>query len=226
MSTRRAYSSYNDGCAAAHALDLIGERWTLIIVRELLLGPKRFADLQRDLIGVSPTVLSRRLRDLEARGIAAHRTLPAPAHVDVYELTAWGSRLEAINAALSRWAIASPAFPWDADMSPDTLVLAMRAHARRDAALSSPVRIHLVLTDSRRAASEPISYSAVVSRQDTTVEKASVPGAADAEVRSTTADWKACIIGGAPLSNLPNTTVTGSAEAVAALIRATGLRGS
>ena len=226
MSTRRSYSSYNDGCAAAHALDLIGERWTLILVRELLLGPKRFADLQRDIIGISPTVLSRRLRDLEARGIAVRRTLPAPAHVDVYELSAWGLRLEAVNAALSTWAVASPTFPWDADMSPDTLVLAMRAHARGDAALSSPMRVNLILTDSRIAGSEPVSYAAVVAQQATTIERAPVPGSADAEAHATTAEWKACIIGGAPLSDLPSIQVTGNARAVDALVRATSLGGS
>src|SRR5690625_4143767 len=170
--SRRSYSSYNDGCAAAHALDLIGERWTLIVVRELFLGPKRFVELQRDVIGISPTVLSRRLRDLEARGIVTRSTLPAPARVDVYELTPWGSRLEAVNNALSMWVIASPALPWDADMSPDTLVLAMRAHARGDAALKSPVQVNLFLSDSRIELSEPVSYTAQVSQRGTSIEKA------------------------------------------------------
>jgi DNA-binding HxlR family transcriptional regulator len=64
MAARRRYGSYNDGCAAAHALDLIGERWTMIVVRELLLGPKRFSDLQRDVLGIGPGVLARRLHEL------------------------------------------------------------------------------------------------------------------------------------------------------------------
>lgn len=226
MSSRRSYSSYNDGCAAAHALDLVGERWTLILVRELFLGPKRFAELQRDVIGISPTVLSRRLRDLESRGIVAHLTLPAPAHVDVYELTPWGLRLESVNKALSMWAVASPTLPWDADMSPDTLVLAMRAHARVDATLATPVRVNLFLADSRIEESEPASYSALVSQQGTTIEKAPTPGSADAEVHATTAEWKACIIGGMALGEMPDIRVIGSALAVDSLIRATNLEGN
>lgn len=224
--SRRSYSSYNDGCAAAHALDLIGERWTLIVVRELFLGPKRFVELQRDVIGISPTVLSRRLRDLEARGIVTRSTLPAPARVDVYELTPWGSRLEAVNNALSMWAIASPALPWDADMSPDTLVLAMRAHARGDAALKSPVQVNLFLSDSRIELSEPVSYTAQVSQRGTSIEKAPAPASADAEVRGTTADWKSCIIGGTPLAALPELRTAGSTAAIEALLRATRLNGA
>ncbi|TYB90430.1 helix-turn-helix transcriptional regulator, partial [Micromonospora sp. WP24] len=60
MTSRRSYGSYNDGCAAAHALDLIGERWTMIVVRELLPGPKRFVDRQRDVLGIGPGILPRR----------------------------------------------------------------------------------------------------------------------------------------------------------------------
>lgn len=221
MSTRRSYSSYNDGCAAAHALDLIGERWTLIVVRELILGPKRFAELQRDIAGISPAVLSRRLRDLEARGIALRRTLPAPALVDVYELTAWGARLEAVNSALSMWAVGSPGLPWDADMSPDTLVLAMRAHARPDEAASEPVRVNLHLVDSRQEGSDPVAYSAVMSSEATVITKTPVPASADAEVFATTADWKACILGGKVPSGLPNIRVDGSERAVAMLVETT-----
>ena len=112
MSSRRTYASYNDGCAAAHALDLIGDRWTLIVVRELILGPKRFAELQRDLMGISPAILSQRLRDLEDRSIVVRRSLPAPARVDVYELTNWGKQLEAVNATPWWPACAGMVVPW------------------------------------------------------------------------------------------------------------------
>lgn len=220
---RRSYGSYNDGCAAAHALDLIGERWTLIMVRELLLGPKRFAELQRDIIGIGPTVLSRRLHDLETRGIVARRTLPAPARVDVYELTAWGARLEAVNTALSLWAVESPALPWEADMSPDTLVLAMRAHARADHDLAEPISVNLHLTDSRLPDAEPVSYAAHMTSERTTVEKSPNPGEADADVFATTADWKACILGGTSPADLPEARCTGSEAAIQSLLRATRL---
>ncbi|RRD45327.1 winged helix-turn-helix transcriptional regulator [Buchananella hordeovulneris] len=226
MSSRRSYSSYNDGCAAAHALDIIGERWSLIVVRELLLGPKRFAELQRDVLGISPTLLSRRLRDLESRGIVVRSTLPAPAKVEVYELTPWGLRLEAVNKALSMWAVASPNFPWEADMSPDALVLAMRAHARANTSLRSPVRVNLHLCDSRRPDPEPVAYSAIMTRQDTLIEKAPTPPSAAAQVHATTAAWKSCLIGGGKLDDLEDIRITGSSFAVEALIATTNLAGN
>lgn len=223
MSARRSYSSYNDGCAAAHALDLIGERWALIVVRELLLGPKRFADLQRDIVGIGPAALSRRLQDLESRGVAVRRTLPAPAGVDVYELTDWGTGLERVNAALSAWAVESPALPWEADMSPDTLVLAMRAHARGLPDLPAPMHVALHLIDSRLSGAVPVSYAARLTLQGTTVERSPASGTADADVTATTADWKACIIGGAPIGGLPGVQTSGSEAAIDALLRATRL---
>src|SRR5215204_4140654 len=90
MATMR---TYDDGCAAAHALDLIGERWALLVVRELLLGPKRFTDLRAGLPNASPNVLAQRLRELEAAGIVRRRKLPPPAASRVYELTEWGQDL-------------------------------------------------------------------------------------------------------------------------------------
>lgn len=223
MSSRRAYGSYNDGCASAHALDLIGERWTLIVVRELLLGPKRFAELQRDIVGISPTVLSRRLHDLESRGIALHRTLPAPARVDVYELTPWGAQLEAVNTALSMWAVTSSALPWDADMSPDTLVLAMRAHARGDATLPEPVTVNLSLVDSRRTDADPVWYAALITPERASIDRSPTPPPADAEIFATTRDWKSCILGGTLPADLPEIQTTGSQTAIVALIQATRL---
>src|ERR671915_1425994 len=82
--------TYDDSCAAAHALDLVGERWALLVVRELLLGPKRFTDLRAGLPHVSPDVLSQRLRELEEEGIVRRTKLPPPASARVYELTARG----------------------------------------------------------------------------------------------------------------------------------------
>lgn len=226
MASRRTYGSYDDGCASAHALDLVGERWTLIVVRELLLGPKRFSDIQRDVLGIGPAVLTQRLQDLESDGILQRRRLPGAGRVDVYELTAWGYELEAVNTALSRWAVTSPALPWDASMSPDTMVLAMRAHARPLPAGSTEPRVALILTDSRRSDTEPVTYLARMTVEATTVERSPEPGATDAQVSATTADWKACLIGGVPLAELPEVRVTGSDEAVRQLIDATSLRTS
>ncbi|HKH78165.1 MAG TPA: winged helix-turn-helix transcriptional regulator [Rubrobacteraceae bacterium] len=118
--------SYEDGCAAAHALDLIGERWALLVVRELLLGPKRFTDLRTGLPGVSPNVLAQRLRELEPAGVVRRRKLPPPAASRVYELTDWGLELEPVIVRLGRWGARSPSKPRDAALGIDSLILTFR----------------------------------------------------------------------------------------------------
>jgi DNA-binding HxlR family transcriptional regulator len=118
--------TYDDGCAAAHALDLVGERWALLVVRELLLGPKRFTDLRAGLPGASPNVISQRLRDLEGVGIVRRRKLPPPAASRVYELTEWGGELEPVIVRLGRWGARSPTKPRDAALGVDSLVLSLR----------------------------------------------------------------------------------------------------
>jgi len=99
---------YDDACGTAHALELIGERWALLVLRELLLGPRRFSQLREDLPGISANVLTQRLGDLEVRGLVVRRRLPPPSSVHVYEATAWGLEAEPIIQALGRWAARSP----------------------------------------------------------------------------------------------------------------------
>lgn len=118
--------TYADGCAAAHALDLVGERWALLVVRELLLGPKRFTDLRSGLPGASPNVLSQRLRELEAAGVVRRRKLPPPAASKVYELTEWGEELEPVIISLGRWGARSTSRPRDAGLGVDSLILSFR----------------------------------------------------------------------------------------------------
>jgi DNA-binding HxlR family transcriptional regulator/putative sterol carrier protein len=118
--------TYCDACAAAHALDLIGERWALLVVRELLLGPKRFTDLRAGLPGASPNVLAQRLRELEAAGVVRRRKLPPPAASRVYELTDWGMELEPVIIRLGRWGARSPSRPRDAELGVDSLILSLR----------------------------------------------------------------------------------------------------
>jgi DNA-binding HxlR family transcriptional regulator len=115
-----------DGCGIAHASELLGQRWALLVVRELLLGPKRFTDLRTGLPDISPNVLGQRLRELEASGIVARRKLAPPAAAQVYELTEWGRELEPAVLSLGRWASHSPSFPLGAGMGPDSLVLALK----------------------------------------------------------------------------------------------------
>lgn len=225
MAVRRSYGSYNDGCAAAHALDLVGDRWTMIVVRELLLGSKRFSDIQRDVMGIGPAVLTQRLQDLASSGIVLRRRLPRPGRIDVYELAEWGYGLEAVNTALSMWAVASPQLPREAGMSPDTVVLAMRAHSRPWPGCAGERRVALVLTDSRRQDAEPVSYLARMSTRATTIDRSPDPELTDAQVSATTQDWKACLIGGVPLQRLPNVRVSGCDDTVRQLITATSLSG-
>lgn len=99
---------YDDACGTAHGLELIGERWALLVLRELMLGPRRFSDLKADLPGISANVLSQRLSELEARGLVERRRLPQPANVQVYDATEWGREAEPIVQALGRWAARSP----------------------------------------------------------------------------------------------------------------------
>ena len=97
---------YAQFCPVARAAEVVGERWTLLIVRELLLGPRRFSDLVAPLSGISPSVLTSRLASLEERGVVARRILPPPAPAAVYELTPLGQRLQPMLLELGRWGIA------------------------------------------------------------------------------------------------------------------------
>lgn len=118
--------TYGDGCSSAHALDLVGERWALLIVRDLLLGPKRFTDLSAGLPQGSPNVLTQRLRELEEAGIVRRRKLPAPASAMVYELTEWGAELEPIVLGLQRWGAGSPSFTGEVPVGCDAAMLALK----------------------------------------------------------------------------------------------------
>ncbi|MFF5515751.1 winged helix-turn-helix transcriptional regulator [Streptomyces coeruleorubidus] len=100
MPPRRSYDQY---CSAARALDVVGDRWTLLIVRELLAGPRRYTDLHADLPGVSTDVLASRLKDMERDGLATRRRLPPPGAAFVYELTARGCELLPVLQALGEW---------------------------------------------------------------------------------------------------------------------------
>ena len=99
---------YDDACGTAHALELIGDRWTLLVLRELMLGARRFSELRADLPGISANTLTQRLAELEGRGLVARRKLPPPASVQVYEATRWGLEAEPIVQSLGRWAARSP----------------------------------------------------------------------------------------------------------------------
>lgn len=118
--------TYGDRCGIARALDLVGERWALLVVRELLLGPKRFTDLRSGLPNIGPDVLSQRLRELEGSGIVQRRRLSPPAASQVYELTDWGRELEPVVLGLGRWGSRAPVPSDDAPLGPDAAMLALK----------------------------------------------------------------------------------------------------
>lgn len=122
--TRRR--SYNDACGMAHAMELVGDRWALAIVRELMLGPRRFGDLRADLPGLSANVLTQRLTEMEADHILLRRKLPPPANVAVYELTDWGYEAEPIIQELGRWAARSPGHDATLPISGVSILLSLR----------------------------------------------------------------------------------------------------
>ncbi len=106
-------------------MELVGERWALLVIRELAFGPKRFTDIRSGLPSASPNVLSQRLRELEAVGVLRRRKLAPPAGSWVYELTEWGQALEPTLRELGRWAARSPIFPEHGNFSADAMAMSM-----------------------------------------------------------------------------------------------------
>lgn len=117
---------YDDACGTAHALDLVGERWALLVIRELMLGPRRFGALREGLPGISANVLTQKLESLEAAGVLLRRKLPPPVSAQVYELTPWGYEAEPIFQTLGRWAARSPSHDPTLPFSAASLVLSLR----------------------------------------------------------------------------------------------------
>jgi DNA-binding HxlR family transcriptional regulator len=141
--------SYGDACGIARALDVVGERWALLVVRELVLGPKRFTDLRGGLPGLSPDVLAQRLRELEAAGVLRRATLPPPAASKVYELTDRGRELQPILLALGRWGSHEALPPGDRELGVDAFVLALATLFDAAAAEGADATIELHLGQDR-----------------------------------------------------------------------------
>jgi DNA-binding HxlR family transcriptional regulator len=127
MPRQRGYLS---SCGISHALDLVGERWALPIVRELVHGPRRFSDLRRELPGASPNALSDRLRELAESGVLRRRQLPAPSGSWVYELTDWGAELGPLLVSLGDWGVRSGRLDPHAPLSLGSLMLLFRTYYR------------------------------------------------------------------------------------------------
>ncbi|MBU9766203.1 transcriptional regulator [Mycobacterium sp. TNTM28] len=139
-----ASRSYGQHCALAKSLDMVGDRWTLLVVRDLLDGPKRYGDLLASLAPIATDMLAGRLRDLETHGLVRKRTLPKPASTTVYELTADGRALEDVINAYIRWGrhLIETRAPGDT-VRPEWLTCAVRAFVREDR-VGPPVTVRLV----------------------------------------------------------------------------------
>lgn len=139
-----AKRDYGQFCGLAHALDIVGERWALLIVRDLLVSPKRFTDIKRGLPRIPSNILSSRLKELEGAGVIERRVLPRPDGSVVYELTDYGQELEHIVLALGRWGARTLGEPGPQDVvTVDSLIVAMRSTFRPEAARGDDVSYEL-----------------------------------------------------------------------------------
>ena len=124
--TKDAKRRYDDACGAALGMEYVGERWALLLIRELLLGPRRFGELRSGLPGISANVLTQRLTGLEAAGIVERQRLPPPANAQVYALTRWGYEAEPVVLALAKWALRSPTHDPSLPFSAVSLMLSLK----------------------------------------------------------------------------------------------------
>ncbi len=187
--TKSDRRSYGDACATARALDVVGERWALLIVRELLFGPKRFGDLQSGLGTVRPNVLSQRLRELEGSGVIRRRRLGRPASVWVYELTEWGRQLEGVLLMLGEWGQAVPINAQNARISVDALMLALKTHFDATSAPGLAATIRIVLDEDQ--------FTVAIGDGGLTISREETPKF-DAVLYTDAVTFKALIIDGEP----------------------------
>ena len=178
--------TYDDPCGLARALNLVGERWGLLIVRELLLGPKRFSDLRRGVPGASQSVLTQRLGELEQSGVVRRRTLEPPASTAAYELTGRGRALEPVLLALAGWGSRAE-MTSSRELGVDALALAMRTTF--DPAAAGDLRI----TAELRLDGDRLTVTVDDGRLDVRRGPATAP---DAVVEATATEFRSMIFGG------------------------------
>ena len=203
-----------DGCGIAHSQELLGQRWALLVVRELLLGPKRFTDLRSGIPDISPNVLAQRLTELEKSGVLRRRKLAPPAATQVYELTEWGRELEPAVLALGSWASRSPSFPLGAPMGADSLVLALKTAFQPGKAEGAEARYELWLGEI------PFKIAVKGGRFEAARGETESP---DATIRSDPGGIAGVVFGGNQLGKTVeagDVEIDGSRRAVNALFRA------
>jgi DNA-binding HxlR family transcriptional regulator len=216
--------TYGEGCPIALSLDIVGERWALLVVRELRLGPRRYRDLQEALPGITPAVLSKRLRELEEYGVLHRRELPAPAAARVYDLTEWGAGLEPVFQALARWGVRSPVLPLTGEVSADSVMLGLRTFFAADDGGSSltPWSASYEIALDREVYRLRVDDGRLteLTRGPATTTTTTAP---DVKVRTTKPVWQAVLDGGEPLAGAVaagRLSVTGDLDALQRLIDA------
>ncbi|MFW2236949.1 winged helix-turn-helix transcriptional regulator [Rhodococcus opacus] len=162
-----ARQTYGQYCGLAHALDIVGQRWALLIVRDLLVGPRRYTDLKQGLPGIPSNILSARLKELEDADVIARRALPRPSNAVVYELTDYGNALEDVVKSLGRWGARTLGEPDPDDaVTVDSMVMALRStfhpDAARDVTLTYELRLGPIVLSARidRGALEVVESAA------------------------------------------------------------------
>jgi len=192
---------YDDACGTAFALELVGERWSLLIVRELMLGPRRFSDLRAGLPGISAKVLTERLETLDAAGVLTRRELPPPGKAQVYELTRWGYLAEPAVQELGRWAAMSPGHDPTLPLSSASLMLSMRT-------MFDPARaVGLEVVGAMRIADEPFRVAVADGR--VTTERGEPADPAFTLVTTTAPPIAALVYGKVSVDDLPQVTMSG-----------------
>ncbi|MDP3801394.1 winged helix-turn-helix transcriptional regulator [Brevundimonas sp.] len=191
--TSESRRRYDDACGTAHGLELIGERWALLIVRELMLGPRRFGDLRASLPGLSANVLTQRLEGLEAAGVVVRRRLPPPASVQVYDLTDWGREAEPVISELGRWAARSPGHDPTLPLSPVSMMLSFRTMF--DAGKAGDARMTLGFRFGEETFVVEVADGALTARRGDT-------NGADVVVASPPEAVAAVVYGGGPVDGL------------------------
>ena len=145
--TKEEKRRYEDACGLAHALELLGERWAMLVMRELAYGPRRFSELKSDLQGISANVLTQRLTELESRGLVRKLKLPPPASVQVYEATEWGLEAVPLIARLGRWAARSPHHDATLPMSHVSFIMSLQTLISPELAENLDIRVGFRLGD-------------------------------------------------------------------------------
>lgn len=197
---KRTYADHGDACATAHAMELVGDRWNYPVLRELMLAPKRFGELLLSVRGITPAVLTSRVRELERAGLVRKITVPAPARVPAYELTEWGRELDPIMQALGRWAQFSPTRSVEGcGLTPDAMIQSMRTMAP-PGPLDPPVELTVHLFDGRLPDDSGYDYRISWAGKGLIAERGTNPRAR-AYVHADSSTWARILYDGSPLDN-------------------------